>query len=136
MPEFILDMGSSDAAREFASLDEFTQGYVEALFFTNTGTPDDGDLEHATFADLAPETLAAIVADCAAFQQANAESLACDGGLPLQRAGNDFWYTRCGHGAGFWDGDWPEPHATRLTKASELFGNLDVYCGDDGLIYF
>ena len=24
----------------------------------------------------------------------------------LARAGTDFWLTRNGHGAGFWDGDW------------------------------
>jgi hypothetical protein len=26
----------------------------------------------------------------------------------LERFGHDFWLTRQGHGAGFWDGDWPE----------------------------
>ncbi|QNP78372.1 hypothetical protein [Agrobacterium tumefaciens] len=50
-------------------------------------------------------------------------------------AGHDFWLTRCGHGAGFWDGDWPEPAASVLTTASEEFGNVDLYVGDDGQIY-
>lgn len=38
-------------------------------------------------------------------------------------------------GAGFWDGDWPEPYAAQLTNASRRFGNVDLYIGDDGLIY-
>jgi hypothetical protein len=67
MPEFILDTGSPAAAATFASLPEFVQGYIEALFFTDTGTGDDSDLEHVTFADLAPETLERIQRDCDAF---------------------------------------------------------------------
>jgi hypothetical protein len=50
-------------------------------------------------------------------------------------AGHDFWLTRCGHGAGFWDGDWPEPQATILDEAAKRFGNVDLYVGDDGAIY-
>jgi hypothetical protein len=50
-------------------------------------------------------------------------------------AGHDFWLTRCGHGAGFWDGDWPEPAASILDRASRQAGNVDLYVGDDGLIY-
>jgi hypothetical protein len=51
------------------------------------------------------------------------------------RAGHDFWLTREGHGAGFWDGDYPEPQATRLTKASKAYGGFDLYIGDDGMIH-
>ncbi len=50
-------------------------------------------------------------------------------------AAHDFWLTRCGHGAGFWDGDWPEPAATVLDNAAKAFGNVDLYVGDDGQIY-
>ena len=52
-----------------------------------------------------------------------------------QSAGADFWFTRCGHGAGFWDGDWQEPHAAGLDALSKQFGNVDLYVGDDGKIY-
>jgi len=34
------------------------------------------------------------------------------------QAGHDFWLTRNGHGAGFWDGDWPET-GDALTEASK-----------------
>lgn len=52
-----------------------------------------------------------------------------------ERAGHDFWLTRNGHGAGFWDGDWPDAVGDRLTKASEAFGSCDLYVGDDGRLY-
>lgn len=96
--------------------------------------------------DLAPAALARIIADCAKFQADNAATLAAaietgevkygpDFG-PMGRAGHDFWLTRCGHGAGFWDGDWPEPYGDQLTDAAKAFGNVDLGPGDDGKLYF
>ena len=110
-------------------LDTFTAAYVEAALWSSTddaGTPL--DVAYST-ADIAPETLAQMVADCQRFQADNDLS---EG--KLERAGHDFWLTRCGHGAGFWDGDWPET-GDKLTEASKAFGNVDLYVGDDGKIY-
>lgn len=95
--------------------------------------------------DLAPTTLAAMRADCAQFQAEQGDTLAAaiatgevragpDFG-PIGRAGHDFWLTRCGHGCGFWDGDWPEPMAETLSEAARTFGNVDLYVGDDGKIH-
>src|SRR6266702_4385630 len=111
MPEFILDYGSTEAARAYNALDEFTQGYIEAMFFTDASDPDDGDLEHATVAELAPSALHDIVTDCTAFQNSHREDLneAIEIGAlyadayDLKAAGRDFWFTRNGHGVGFWD---------------------------------
>ncbi len=62
---------------------------------------------------------------------ANEEDIGSDD----EAAGHDFWLTRNGHGAGFWDGDWPEPAATRLTASSKKYGEFNLYLGDDGKIY-
>lgn len=161
MPEFILDHGSPEAARAYRALDSFTQGYIEAMFFTDCehGTVRADEDEDAadiggnlwnpetqsnlpgdvTLANLAPEALARIIADCAAFQKANEATL--DEAYALEeptycaeRAGNDFWYTRNGHGCGFWDrglgmvGD-------KLADTARVYGGCDSYLGDDGLIY-
>lgn len=140
MPKFILDTGTPEADSAFRLLDGFTQGYIEALFFTETGTGDDGDLQNATVAELAPEALDRIKRDCAAFQATAAWQAWREytgGALDSRvKAGRDFWYTRNGHGCGFWDGDWPEPHAAALTAAAESFGEVnDVYRADDGRVY-
>lgn len=97
------------------------------------------------FGDLAPETLARMRQDCATFQALYNDTIqaAIDSGEvkcgpdfdEWGRAGHDFWLTRCGHGAGFWDGDWPEPQAEHLTDAAHKCGNVDLYVGDDGKIY-
>ncbi len=166
MPEFILDTaGRVDQpgllrALIWGDLDAFTQGYVEALFFTCQENleidrlENHGDDRTSGFSDLAPEALARIIADCTAFRAAPAwvalldalgneelgdleADLAAKGGDPVPdtQAGRDFWYTRNGHGCGFWDGDWPEPYATALTDAARAFGNVDAYLGDDGRVY-
>lgn len=95
--------------------------------------------------DLAPETLAQMRADCAEFQKANHDTIqaAIDTGdvthgpdfCEWGRAGHDFWLTRCGHGAGFWDGDWPEPYGDQLSNAADAWGEVNLYVGDDGRIY-
>ena len=81
--------------------------------------------------EVSSEATATFKADCRAFLE-NAESL-IDG--DFRQAGHDFWLTRNGHGAGFWDGDWPEPAATELDKLAKGFRTCDLYVGDDGLIY-
>jgi hypothetical protein len=140
MPPFTIDKGGQVAFTplRWSDLDSFTQGYVEALFFTSQG--DDGEAFAEGFADLAPETLARIIADCAAFQEGSAWLRAVNAAkgydFPGEAdAGRDFWFTRNGHGCGFWDGDWPELHATALTDAAHAFGNVDAYLGDDGKVY-
>ena len=122
------------------TLSYFTDAYIEAALWFSTD--DDGTPLNSIYsvADLAPETLKTMKADCCKFYTENEEAIWCDGakntgGDQTAQAGHDFWLTRCGHGAGFWDGDWPEPHATTLTAAAEAFGNVDLYVGDDGEIY-
>ena len=148
MPEFHLDTsGRVDHVHpgngrtyqvDWPELDTFTQGYIEALFFTDASDSDD-ELYEKGFSDLAPETLAAIIDDCAKFQAVTEADLAGANDIDHQcgetEAGRDFWYTRNGHGCGFWDGDWPEPYATALTDACKAFRSLDAYLGDDGKVY-
>lgn len=138
MPEFILDTGSPDGARTFSTLDPFTRGYVEALFFTSTGTGDDGELEHATFAELADEALEQIAIDCRRFQLDNTALLqiayAMRSDYDATCAGRDLWFTRCGHGVGFWDRDLGSI-GDKLADAARKYGSRDLYRGDDGSLY-
>ena len=51
-----------------------------------------------------------------------------------ERAGHDFLLTRNGHGAGFWDGDWPEAEGRELTKHAKAQGTAAYEIDDDGNI--
>lgn len=124
--------------------DKFTLAYIEcALWSTNDESNEQGGDpldENYGPEDIAAETLETMLTDCKRFQKENADDIA-NGKDHLAYtqnnvyAGHDFWLTRNGHGCGFWDGDWKEPAGERLTKASEAFGEVDLYIGDDGLIY-
>lgn len=113
---------------------EIINGYIEAMFFTE----GDSELKDSDSSDLAPETMTRIIEDCFSFY-VTAEKFFDD--LPddydYYGMGSDFWFTRNGHGVGFWDrlelkenglGD-------KLSEVSREFGNIDAYIGDDGLIY-
>ena len=191
MPQFQLDTAGTVEARAtvvttnptdypqglaFGDLDAFTQGYIEALFFTETeaGTdaeshdPENESALHGEcgFSDLAPDSLASIIDDCEAFQRENAALLAeaYTRDYDAEQAGRDYWFTRNGHGVGFWDRDalkpqgaewdalqrpldtWsPAESATYARLKAESLGerlsgacrrdSVDAYLGDDGKVY-
>ena len=122
-------------------VDEFTTAYMEAILFAEIDdvSGDAFDQSGFTPGDFSEDALAQIKKDCAQFQdQANLSELDeihNDSSIIEANAGHDFWLTRAGHGAGFWDGDWPEPHATRLTRLSKKFGEQWVYLGDDNQLH-
>ena len=137
-------------------LDAFLDAYVEAALWSTNDESDEsgGEPLDANYGqdDLAPETLAKIRADCAAFLAhrlggrliAIAERLVSEGkwSLPagvgcsiVEYAGHDLWLTRCGHGCGYWDGDWPAGIGEGLDKLAHEFGEVWLEVGDDGLIH-
>lgn len=119
--------------------DAFISAYIEAALWSSMD--DDGnplDTEYDV-SDIAQDTLSAMQADCAAFLDKCGhlidDSRYIGGYTESEMSGHDFWLTRNGHGAGFWDGDWPEPRATELDNAAKSFGSFELYVGDDGKIY-
>jgi hypothetical protein len=116
-------------------MDTFTRQYLETALWSSHDESDEsgGEPMDANYGidDIHPDTLRQMIADCQRFQEAHWDAIVAD----LSRAGHDFWLNRNGHGAGFWDGDWPEPDATTLDHASHAFGEYDLYVGDDELIH-
>jgi len=125
----------------------FYRSYVGCALWSSNGDDDEPlDRDHDE-SDLSDALRASMLEDCAMFYQANSEHIHCDdaplandmdgsiGAREASMAGHDFWLTRCGHGAGFWDGDWPEPAASILDQQARAFGNVDLYVGDDGEIH-
>lgn len=110
--------------------DTFTRQYIETALWSSTDAAGEPLTKNYSINGLAADTLSRMIRDCNKFQCDNAADIGDD----LEQAGHDFWLTRNGHGAGFWDGDWPEA-GDRLTAASKAFGECDLYVGDDGLIY-
>lgn len=113
-------------------LTAFERGYVAAAQWL-TPTEDEDGKEGEEAESISAEALVEIKAECRDFQEANKvdlEEAYTVHGYCEEYAGHDFYLTRNGHGAGFWDrglgavGD-------RLTKASEPYGSTDNYWVDE-----
>jgi hypothetical protein len=122
----------------------FLRGYITCALWSSND--DDGEPLDACFddSDIAPETLASMREDCEDFIEANAIDLKAYaftlGQQPgtvhdsAERAGHDFWLTRNGHGAGFWDRGLGAL-GNRLSDAAKVYGSTDLYVGDDGKVH-
>ncbi len=114
-------------------LDLFLQSYADCALFASCGD-DMMPLDRKySVQNIAPDSIERMEKDCNDFFVAN--NLGQMSNREIMRAGHDFWLTRNNHGAGFWDGDWPEPQAAFLTASSHSFGTSDLYVGDDGCLH-
>jgi hypothetical protein len=116
-------ISSMDRAR----VDTLTDQYLETALWSSTGEDGDPlDDDHST-ADFAPEAVASARADVASFVESNADKIAAAQALlPTYddaQVAHDFWLTRNGHGAGFWDRGLGEV-GDELTKDAKAYGSL------------
>jgi hypothetical protein len=111
--------------------DEFTTAYIECALWSSCDENDEPLDGVFGIDDIAPETLASIMEDCFCFRMEHGTDFA---GLE-GRAGHDFWLSRNGHGAGFFDGPYPDAIGRKLQDAARVWGSVDLYIGDDGRIY-
>jgi len=120
----------------------FLRAYIECALWSSTDNADDSGGEpldrNYSPSDIAEATLQRMAEDCAKFQSDNAEDIeTCTKGDT--QAGHDFWLSRNGHGAGFFDAYKGEPYpddvAARLQENAYDCGTFDLYIGDDGQIH-
>lgn len=115
--------------------DAFVFAYEEAALWSST-TGDEGtplDTDHSPD-DIEDATRAKMRADCDAFYAANVNDLYL---ADDAQGGHDFWLTRNGHGAGFWDRPklYGEDQAKRLSEAAKKFGETYLDVSDDGKVF-
>lgn len=98
-------------------------------------TDDNGGILDSlyTMSDLALETRQQMEDDCNSFLAYCDEMGISHDDWTAEQLGRDFWLSRNGHGAGFFDRGLPNSYA--LQDAAKTFGSFDLYVGDDGLIY-
>ena len=91
-------------------IDNFTLAYIECALWTSCDDNDEPLDASYAINDIEPESMEMIIRECKAFREDNKELLSQAytlynvKGYPLESmAGHDYWLTRNGHGAGFWD---------------------------------
>ena len=125
------------------NIHSFIEAYVTCMQWSTSGTTPDGEeVESLEQFPISVEAMRKVKEECESFLFAAKHLMADlpewyganDGGV-YAYAGHDFWLTRNGHGAGFWDrglGDLGD----RLTSLAQTYGQCDPVIGDDGKIYF
>jgi hypothetical protein len=135
LPARVSAFAGCDVYAPHAKLDAFATAYIDAALWSTTASNGTALDEYFDRDDLDADTRASMVSDCRDFQHTNRALLRRaydvylskmgDEHAPAARAGHDFWLTRNGHGAGFWDrglgkiGD-------ELTTAAKLAGSFDL----------
>lgn len=120
--------------------DPFFDGYVAcALWSSNdASTPAGGEPMDKNYcaSDIDGETQRLMGEECAEFERQNRDALdsfyAITDRTPAD-AGHDFWLTRNGHGAGFWDRD-AGAVGEVLTAAAHSWGECHLYVTDAGRV--
>lgn len=119
---------------------EFERQYIETMLWASRGltSSEETDVECldaiAGIDDLSKEAIEKVKTDCKTFLE-KYEEIETAHEFDLTNVAHDFWLTRNGHGAGFWDGDYPEPEGSKLTELAKSFGEQTPILGDDGLVY-
>ena len=118
------------------NLETFTQAYIEAMYFSDTGGGD----QPSAGCELSEETQLDIEAECRSFWRRFGCFITtdiCNDAFAdsVSQAGHDFHFTRNGHGVGFWEDEWPKTYRDMLDRGAKSYGTFEIYQGDDGLIY-
>lgn len=119
-------------------LNAFIAGYFEALYFADCATNCDGEtVENIDGVDMTDAAREECRQDCARFLDLAGGKvnlvIAGSDDYDHTQAGRDFWFSRQGHGVGFWDrglglaGD-------NLHKVAQLFGEKHLYINECGLL--
>lgn len=115
---------------------EFLSAYFEAALWAETAMDTDDERDDRSYMDkgytvddFTVDALISLIDDADKFlgmkMPGKGSALVMD--ITMQdpeQAGHDFWLTRQGTGAGFGDGDWPEPEATFLEEAAQKIGQV------------
>lgn len=98
----------------------FIDAYFEAIDFTETGDTDQPESGAELDTDFKRES----IIDCLCFYSQVVCYLPSD---TEAQAGHDFWLTRNGHGAGFWDKAEIYDRAVLLTTKAAVFGEAQAF---------
>lgn len=138
-PDFVYDqVGTLAMPRILAeSLDTIVQHYAVCALWSSHDMRHESDPDRYAenlddgydVADIAADTMTGMRDDVADFVASNAGDILASELTPEQ-TGHDFWLTRNGHGAGFWDRGLGEL-GDRLADAARVYGSVDLFVNDD-----
>ena len=112
---------------------DFLEQYLVTALWSSIDEKDNPFDDNYSIDDFSEEALKQADKDCDLFIEKAGDLL---NGFDDTDIAHDFWLTRQRHGAGFWDGDYPDEIGDKLTEIANDFRELYIYVGDDGQLYF
>jgi hypothetical protein len=113
-----------------ADVQRMVRAYIDCALWSSTDEDGNPLLDTFETTDLADDSPA--WDDCDDFLSYVGQQVRT---IDPEQCGHDFWLTRNGHGAGFWDRGLGRL-GEALTIAAKTFGSVDLYVGDDSRIHF
>lgn len=120
-----------EVAAQLPFFDDFLKAYQAAAIWAETddsGVPLDSNY---SISDFCAESMELMKLSCAAFIAGNLSLLqgaVWHSGYNWEQAGHDFWLTRNGHGAGFWDRGLKDA-GEKLSDSARAFGQSRIEAG-------
>ncbi len=122
--------------------DGFVRAYLETALWSSTMMPEDSERYDCSYFshgcdvdDCSLETVIGALRDCTEFQNDN-DGVLERSDYSTDRDAHDFWLSRNGHGAGFFDRGTDD--ADTLQNAASSYGSVDLYHvgDDDGMVIY
>ena len=127
---------SHGLSKNSAIFNAIFNGYVEAIYWTDTEYDSDDQPSPDTV--MSEACIFECMRDCADMLRQAANNGLIDAyaqsGQTWEQFGIDFWLTRNGHGAGFWDRGMGKLGDT-LSDMAKGLGTVSIYECGDGLLY-
>lgn len=117
------------------SMEKALVSYLAAALWTNVDDDQEPLDKKYDIKDIADDSVEKARQELASFMSWIEEEGVDVGNNDEEQIAHDFYLTREHHGAGFWDGDYPNK-GKRLTDMAHSFGLAALYVGDDGKLHF
>ena len=122
-------------------MNDFTKGYIEAALWSSYDNDGDALEKRFSIGDIDENSIEQMEKDCEKFQKENAAMLRkaspfynpTDGSSKAACQGHDFWLSRNGHGAGYFDRDDADVFDA-LQDAARACGEYHLF-DDGGIVY-
>ncbi|MEU6263714.1 hypothetical protein [Saccharopolyspora shandongensis] len=115
---------------------DFLEGYIACAIWTESKSANahNQPVNSALYTreNISPKACADMHDECLDFATGNHSGLY---ELDPEQCGHDFWLTRNGHGAGFWDRELAVL-GERLTAAAKPYGEARLFVGDNGQLHY
>lgn len=109
---------------------KYYSSYFEAMFWSDVENNEDLQRDDYSFYDINEANLIAQIKELDSFFE-KADVILEDTDYTHEQACHDFYFTRCGHGVGFWENDHcNEEQGNQLTEIAKGFGTVNI--SDDG----